>query len=73
MKLDIAIVMVRNRKLKPTTGVYDSHIMERAVQEVVQNDGKILTVAKDYGIDRTILRITQTRPGHEYLCPFSHN
>ena len=47
--------MVRNYKRKSGKGVFDSGIMQRAVYEVVQNGGKIRTVARDMQVDRMIL------------------
>ena len=48
-------VMVGNHKRKSGKGVFDSSIMQRAVHEVVQNGGKIRTVARDMQVDRMTL------------------
>ena len=47
--------MARNYKRKSGKGVFDSSIMQRAVHEVVQNGGKIRTVARDMQVDRMTL------------------
>ena len=47
--------MVRNYKRKSGKGVFDSGIVQKAVQEVVQNEGKIRTVARDVQVDKMTL------------------
>ena len=44
--------MVRNYKRRSDKGVSNSGIMQRAVHEVVQNGGKIRTVARGMQVDR---------------------
>ena len=48
-------IMVRNYKRKSGKGVFDSGIMQRAVHKVVQNSGKIRTVARGMQVDRMTL------------------
>ena len=48
-------VMVRNYKRKSGKGVFDNGITQSAVHEVVENGGKIRTVARDMQLDRMTL------------------
>ena len=47
--------MVRNYKRKSGKGVFDNGITQSAVHEVVENGGKIRTVARDMQLDRMTL------------------
>ena len=48
-------ITVRNDKRRSGKGVFDFGIMQRAVHEVVQNGGKIRTVARGMQVDRMTL------------------
>ena len=48
--------MVRNYRRKSGKGIFDSAIMERAAKEVVDNNGKLRTVARELQVDKETLR-----------------